>query len=95
MLLENAAHDFALDTCAAAMNDTNLRQSGLPALFEVFFHDTRDIFWMKGVEIDNIFDRENNGFSERRLWLFHFVAISACGSEPGVADTPALFLCQK
>ena len=95
MLLENATHDIALHTCAAAMNDSNLRKSGLPTLLEIFFDDARDILRMKGVEIDRIFDRENDRFSERRLRFFHFVTISTCWSAPRLVVTLALFLCQK
>jgi len=64
MLLENTTHDVTLHTCATAMNDSNFRKPGLLALIEVFFDNARDVLRMKGVEIDGIFDGENDGFTE-------------------------------
>jgi hypothetical protein len=65
VLLENAAHNFALHTCAAAMNDSNFLEPGLRALLEIFLDDARNIFGSEGVEIYGIFDGENDRFTER------------------------------
>jgi hypothetical protein len=47
------------------MNDSHLRKPALPTLLEIFLDDARNVLRMKGVEIDGIFDGENDGFSER------------------------------
>jgi hypothetical protein len=65
MLLENAAHDVALHTCAAAMNDSNFREPDLLALLEIFLDNARNVSGSKAMEIDGIFDRQNNRFTER------------------------------
>ena len=65
MLLENAAHDVALHTCAAAMNDSNFLEPDLLALLEIFLDNARNVLRMKGVEIDGLFDGENDRFTER------------------------------
>ena len=67
MPLQNASHDVALDACSTAVNDSHFFQPGLPTLLKIFLDDARDIFGSEGVEIDGIFDGENNRFGKRRL----------------------------
>jgi len=55
MLLENAAHDVALDTDSTAVNDSNFLESRLATLLKIFFHNARDVLWMKRMEIDKVF----------------------------------------
>lgn len=55
MLLENAAHDVALDADSTAVNDSNFLESRLATLLKIFFHNARDVLWMKRMEIDKVF----------------------------------------
>ena len=82
MFLENAAHDIALNADAAAVNDSNFLESRLATLLEVFFHDARNVFRMKRMEIDGVFERKDNRIGKRRLCIritsfkpFAFVAL--------------------
>lgn len=72
MFFKNAAHDVALNSCASSMNDPNFSKSGLHTLLKIFFDDAWNIFGSEGVEIDGIFDRENNRFSKGRFCHFRF-----------------------
>lgn len=65
VLLENGADDVALHACATTMNDSNFLEPGLPALFEIFLDDARNVLRTKSVEIDRIFDRKDYRFTER------------------------------
>jgi hypothetical protein len=65
VLLKNTTHNIALDTCAAAMNDSNFLEPDLLALLEVLFDNARDVLGMKGVEIYGIFYGKNDGFGKR------------------------------
>jgi hypothetical protein len=47
------------------MNDANFAEPGLPALLEIFFDDARNVSGSEAMEIDGIFNGENDRFTER------------------------------
>ena len=53
------------------MNQTDFSETHLAALFEVFFHDARNVLGQKRMQIDFVFDRKNNRLTKGGiLWIF-------------------------
>ena len=78
MALENRADDVALHAGSFAVNDAHFMKAGLLALFQVFLDDAWNILWLKGMKIDEIFQREDHRLrigdasSDRTLLVFLF-----------------------
>lgn len=58
MLFKNGVDDLALDTDAAAMDDTNLAKAPLDRLIQIFLDNDMDFLRLEGVEVDGILDRD-------------------------------------
>jgi hypothetical protein len=54
-----------LEPFTAAVNQANFGKSGFPTFFEVLLHDAGNVLWRKRVEIDRIFQGDDNGFVKR------------------------------
>lgn len=82
MFAQERADDVSLDAFSLAMNETDFGQSGLPALFEIFFDDARNLLGLERMEIEMIFDGNDNGLHEWRFTIAHLAAGST--TEPEV-----------
>jgi hypothetical protein len=58
---ERLLDDSALDSLAAAVNETNLAEAGGMSGCHVFVDDRLDIAWRERVKVERVFDRDAVG----------------------------------
>jgi hypothetical protein len=56
MLLQDRMDNLALHAGAPAVDDPDLPKTPLNRLVEVFLDNTVDLAWLKGVQVDGVFD---------------------------------------
>jgi hypothetical protein len=47
------------------VNQANFGKAGFPAFFEVLLYDAGNVLWRKRVEVDRIFQGDDNRFVKR------------------------------
>jgi len=67
MFFEERANYASLDALTATVDQSDFVNTRLPALFNVFFDDAWNFFWMKRVKIDEILDGNDDRLAKRRI----------------------------
>lgn len=69
--LQDLLHDAALHSCTAAMDESNLVETGGVSLVQILFDHRRDVARGKGVKVDDAFDRD-----PERVLILHSQAVA-------------------
>ena len=67
--LQECADIFALDTSAFAVDQPHYGEASRPALYEIFLDHAANFVRGKGVEVENILQRQYNWVGERRATI--------------------------